>query len=80
MHRRSSAPPVDAQSAIADYLDAETARIDALIDRKQRFIDLLLEKRTALITHAVTKGLDPDVEMKDSGVAWLGQVPAHWSR
>jgi len=66
------------QSRIADYLDSETARIDTLIDRKQRFIDLLLEKRTALITHAVTKGLDPHVEMKDSGIDFIGEVPAHW--
>ncbi|MBE0418154.1 MAG: restriction endonuclease subunit S, partial [Coriobacteriia bacterium] len=54
-------PPPPLQARIADYLDSETARIDTLIDRKQRFIDLLLEKRTAVITHAVTKGLDPDV-------------------
>ena len=66
------------QTRIADYLDTETARIDALIDRKQRFIDLLLEKRTALITHAVTKGLNPDVELKDSGAQWIGRVPSHW--
>lgn len=72
-------PPSDIQSSIADVLDAETGRIDSLIDRKQRFIDLLLEKRTALITHAVTKGLDPDVDMKDSGVPWIGDIPAHWS-
>lgn len=73
-----SVPEERVQRAVADYLGSETARIDTLIDRKQRFIDLLLEKRTALITHAVTKGLDPDVEMKDSGAQWLGQVPAHW--
>lgn len=66
------------QRRVADYLDSEAARIDSLVDRKQRFIDLLLEKRTALITHAVTKGLDPDVEMKDSGVEWLDAVPAQW--
>lgn len=71
-------PPRCVQSLIADYLDSETARIDALIDRKQRFIDLLLEKRTALITQAVTKGLNPDAEVKDSGALWLGGVPAHW--
>jgi type I restriction enzyme S subunit len=71
-------PIVALQSTVVEYLDAETARIDALIDRKQRFIDLLLEKRTALITHAVTKGLDPSVEMKDSGVAWIGSIPCHW--
>jgi type I restriction enzyme S subunit len=72
-------PPLTEQRAIADYLDSETARIDALIDRKQRFIDLLLEKRTALITHAVTKGLDPNAETKDSGIEFIGEVPRHWS-
>lgn len=66
------------QPAAADYLDSETARIDSLIDRKQRLIDLLLEKRAALITHVVTKGLDPTVEMKDSGVEWIGSIPGHW--
>src|SRR5699024_6794571 len=60
-------------------LDRETERIDALVAEKTRFVALLKEKRQALITHCVTKGLDPDVPMKDSGVAWLGQVPAHWS-
>ena len=67
------------QQAIADYLDRETARVDALIEKKTRLIELLEEKRQALITQAVTKGLDPDVPMKDSGVEWIGQVPAHWS-
>lgn len=71
-------PPLPAQRSIATYLDSETFRIDSLIDRKQRFIELLLEKRTALITRAVTKGLDPDVEIKDSGIEWLGEIPAHW--
>lgn len=71
-------PPLSAQRSIADHLDTETSRIDSLIDRKQRFIELLLEKRTALITHAVTKGLDPDVEMKDSGHVELGVIPVHW--
>lgn len=66
------------QTQIADYLDSETARIDALIDRKQRFIDLLLERRSAIIAHAVTKGLDPVAEMKDSGHDELGMIPAHW--
>ena len=74
------ATPVQAeQQAIAAHLDRETARIDALIEKKTRFIELLREKRQALITHAVTKGLDPDVKMKDSGVEWLGEVPEHWS-
>ena len=67
------------QAAIASYLDRATARIDALIAKKTRFIELLREKRQALITHAVTKGLDAGVPMKDSGVEWLGEVPAHWN-
>ncbi len=66
------------QRAIAAFLDRETARIDALIEKKQRQIELLQEKRSALISHAVTKGLDPDAPMKDSGVEWLGKVPEHW--
>lgn len=74
----SPVPPLPVQDAIVRYLDSETSRIDSLIDRKQRFIELLLEKRTALITHAVTKGLDPDVEMKDSGIDFIGYVPVHW--
>ena len=72
-------PPVDEQSAIAAALDRETARVDALIAKKIRFIVLLKEQRQALITHAVTKGLDPNVKMKDSGVEWIGEVPEHWS-
>ncbi len=71
-------PPLPEQRAIATFLDRETVRIDALIEKKQRFIELLEEKRQALITQTVTKGLDPDVEMKDSGVEWLGEVPVHW--
>lgn len=71
-------PPPEEQAAIATTLDRETARIDALIQKKTRFIELLKEKREALITHAVTKGLDPKVKMKDSGVEWIGQVPEHW--
>ncbi len=71
-------PPLPEQRAIATFLDRETAKIDALIEKKERLIELLQEKRTALITHAVTKGLDPGVTMKDSGVEWLGEVPAHW--
>ena len=66
------------QTQIARFLDHETARIDALIAEQQRLIELLKEKRQAVISHAVTKGLDPKVPMKDSGVAWLGEVPAHW--
>jgi type I restriction enzyme S subunit len=71
-------PPVREQFAIAAFLDRETARIDALVGKKERLIELLQEKRTALITRAVTKGLDPNVPMKDSGVEWLGEIPAHW--
>ncbi len=71
-------PPLSEQRAIAAFLDRETARIDALVAKKERLIELLQEKRTALISHAVTKGLDPDVPMKDSGVEWLGEIPAHW--
>lgn len=67
------------QKAIASYLDAETARIDALVTKKTTFINRLREKRQALITHAVTKGLDAAVPMKESGVEWLGRVPAHWA-
>ncbi|MGE4345403.1 MAG: restriction endonuclease subunit S [Geoalkalibacter sp.] len=73
-----SAPPIEEQQAIATFLDRETARIDALIEKKQRQIELLKEKRQAIITQAVTKGLDPNVPMKDSGVEWLGEVPEHW--
>lgn len=71
-------PSSKEQETAVHYLDRETARIDALIEKKTRFIELLREKRQALITHAVTKGLDPNVKMKDSGVEWLGEVPGHW--
>ena len=71
-------PPVQEQHAIAGFLDRETAKIDALVAKEERLIALFQEKRTALITRAVTKGLDPDVPMKDSGVQWLGAVPANW--
>lgn len=66
------------QRNIAAYLDRQTAKIDALIAKKQRLLDLLAEQRAALISHAVTKGLDPAAPMKDSGVQWLRDVPAHW--
>ena len=72
------APPLAEQTQIAKFLDYETAKIDALIDKQQQLIALLKEKRQAVISHAVTKGLDPDALMKDSGVEWLGEVPAHW--
>ena len=71
-------PPDDECGLIADRIERETTRIDALITKKTRFIELLKEKRQALITHAVTKGLDPNVKMKDSGVEWIGEVPEHW--
>ena len=71
-------PPLNERKVITAFLDHETARIDALIEEQQRLIELLKEKRQAVISHAVTKGLDPTVPMKDSGVEWLGEVPAHW--
>jgi type I restriction enzyme S subunit len=71
-------PPLEEQSAIAAFLDRETAKIDALIAEQEKLIALLAEKRQATISHAVTKGLNPDAPMKDSGVPWLGEVPAHW--
>lgn len=72
-------PPDDELSVVLTHLDRETVRIDALMEKKTRFIELLREKRQVLITHAVTKGLDPNVKMKDSGVEWLGEVPEHWA-
>jgi type I restriction enzyme S subunit len=71
-------PPLPEQQAIAAFLDRETARIDGLIEKKRRQIELLQEKRAALISHAVTKGLDPNVKMKPSGIEWLGEIPEHW--
>ena len=71
-------PPMFEQRTIAAFLDRETAKIDGLVERKKRLIELLQEKRTALITRAVTQGLDLNVPMKDSGVEWLGKIPAHW--
>ena len=70
--------PYTEQTKIAAFLDHETARIDTLIEKQERLIELLKEKRQAVISHAVTKGLNPDAPMKDSGVEWLGEVPAHW--
>jgi type I restriction enzyme S subunit len=72
-------PPLPRQRAIAAYLDRETAKIDAMIAAKERLLALLAEKRRALNTHAVTRGLNPRAPMKDSGVEWLGVVPEHWS-
>ncbi|WP_446891487.1 hypothetical protein [Aeromonas veronii] len=73
-----SLPPETECEKISDFLDYETARIDRLIAQQQRLIELLKEKRQAEISHAVTKGLNPNAPMKDSGVEWLGQVPEHW--
>ena len=72
-------PPLPQQHAIADYLDRETARLDALVAAKERVLALLAEKRRALITRAVTRGLDPHAPLRDSGIPWLGEIPAHWS-
>jgi type I restriction enzyme S subunit len=75
---RVPVPPSAEQEAITQFLDHETIRIDALIKEQQRLIDLLQEKRQAVISHAVAKGLDPDVPTRDSGIEWLGDVPHHW--
>ena len=78
-HLPFNLPPETERKGIANAVDRETTRIDALITKKTGFIELLKEKRQALITHAVTKGLDPNVKMKDSGVKWIGEVPEHWT-
>jgi type I restriction enzyme S subunit len=78
-HYRLPFAPKREQHGIAAFLDRETARIDALVAKKGRLIELLQEKRTALITRVVTRGLDPNVPMKDSGVEWLGEIPVHWN-
>lgn len=75
---RLSLPPLPEQTTIATFLDHETAKIDALVEEQKRLIELLKEKRQAVISHAVTKGLNPDARMKDSGIEWLGEVPEHW--
>jgi type I restriction enzyme, S subunit len=72
-------PPLIEQRAIADYLDRETARLDGLVAAKERVLGLLAEKRRALITRAVTLGLDPRSLFRDSGIPWLGEIPAHWA-
>lgn len=77
-HYRLPFPAGIEQRAIANFLDRETAKIDALVSKKERLIELLQEKRTALITRAVTRGLDPNVPGKDSGVEWLSEIPSHW--
>ena len=71
-------PPLREQMAIASFLDRETAKIDDLIAQQEKLIELLQEKRQAVISHAVTKGLNPSAPMKDSGVEWLGEMPEHW--
>lgn len=71
-------PPILTQNAVVDFLDRKTAAIDAAIAKKQRLLALLEEKRAAVVNQAVTKGLDPSVPMKDSGIPWMGQIPAHW--
>ena len=76
--RYSSIPPLFEQQLIANHLDHKTHQIDTLIEKKQKQIEFLKEQRTAIINHAVTKGLNPDAKMKDSGIEWLGEIPAHW--
>jgi type I restriction enzyme S subunit len=71
-------PPIEEQTQIAAFLDRETAKIDELVAEQRRLMELLKEKRQAVISHAVTQGLDPDAPMKPSGIEWLGDVPAHW--
>lgn len=71
-------PPTDEQSAIAGFLDQETSKIDSLVGEQRRLIELLKEKRQAVISHAVTKGLNPNAPLKPSGIQWLGDVPEHW--
>ena len=78
-NERAPFPPLEEQTAIATFLDRETAKIDALVAEQEKLIALLQEKRQAVISHAVTKGLNPNVPMKDSGVEWLGEVPGHWA-
>jgi len=73
-----SMPSMKEQTAIANYLDRKTAQIDDLIAKKQKLIDLLDEEKTAIINQAVTKGLNPNTPMKDSGIPWLGEIPTHW--
>ncbi|HUP60402.1 MAG TPA: restriction endonuclease subunit S [Thermoanaerobaculia bacterium] len=75
-----SAPPVCEQRAIAAYLDRETAGIDAMIAAKQRLLDLLAEKRRAVVTRAVTRGADKSLRLRASGIAWAGEIPVHWER
>jgi len=69
---------IDDQTAIANYLDHKTAEIDTFVSNKEKLIELLKEERTAIINHAVTKGINPNVKLKDSGVEWIGEIPEHW--
>src|SRR5262249_6518145 len=78
LREKAAIPAADEQRAIAAFLDREMARIDDLIAKKEQLIELLEEKRAALITHAVTRGLNPDAALRDSGIEWLGQIPKHW--
>lgn len=78
LDERVAFPPREEQAAIAAFLDRETFKIDALVAQQRQLVELLNEKRQAAISHAVTKGLNPDVPLKDSGIEWLGDVPAHW--
>ena len=75
---RIELPDLNQQRAIADYLNYETTRLDDLIAEKERLLDLLAEKRNALITRAITRGLDPKVPLRDSDIPWLGEIPEHW--
>ncbi|WP_169513773.1 restriction endonuclease subunit S [Christiangramia portivictoriae] len=71
-------PPIKEQTAISSFLDGKCGKIDAAIEQKQKLIELLKERKQIIIQNAVTKGLDPDVKMKDSGVEWIGEIPEHW--
>lgn len=73
-------PPLSEQQQIVSFLDTKTSLIDSLIEKTQRKIELLKEKRTSLINEVVNKGLNPNVEMKDSGVEWIGKIPSHWEK
>jgi type I restriction enzyme S subunit len=73
-----TSPPFEEQKLIASFLDRETVKIDTLVAKQQQLITLLKEKRQSLISHTVTKGLNPNVRMKDSGVEWIGEIPEHW--
>ena len=75
---RVSLPPITSQRAIADYLDRATGRLDRLVAEKKRVLNLLAEKRRVLITRAVTRGLDPNTSLRNSGILWIGKIPAHW--